>query len=223
LSEYISGIAEDEVVVAVSPMDIADGECLVILGANGLVKKLAADSVRRAKNGTTIIYDVARGGAVVGAVVCKVDDDIMIATQGGQVLRTSLSDIREVKGREAAGVAAMKVDDGDRLLGVTRVLPGGKVLTVSKKGFAKLSEADEYNAKGRGGKGVCGAVLQDGDSLLYAGVVVPAEDATLFLLTNTTQSIRISMSDVPVHGRSTRGVRLKRLDEKEEVTVASPE
>jgi DNA gyrase subunit A len=126
--------------------------------------------------------------------------------------------------RDAAGVAAMKVSEGDSLLGITRVISGGHLLTVSKNGFSKRSTIDEFNVKGRGGQGVSGAILTDGDSLLYAGVVSGCEeDATLFLLTNTTQSIRISMSDVPVHGRATKGVRLKRLSDGEQITVASPE
>jgi DNA gyrase subunit A len=62
-----------------------------------------------------------RNGKVVGAVLANATDEIMLITTGGVLVRTRVSEIREM-GRATQGVTLISVDDGSMLSGVRRVV-----------------------------------------------------------------------------------------------------
>ncbi len=61
-----------------------------------------------------------RNGAVVGALVVAEDDQVMIITDSGRIIRTRVSEIRSV-GRNTMGVRLMRLDDNERIVGLVRV------------------------------------------------------------------------------------------------------
>jgi DNA gyrase subunit A len=67
------------------------------------------------------IQTSARNGKVVGAVLANATDEIMLITTGGVLVRTRVSEIREM-GRATQGVTLISVDDGSELSGVRRVV-----------------------------------------------------------------------------------------------------
>ena len=60
-------------------------------------------------------------GLVAGAISVKDDDEIMMITEKGQMVRTKVKDIRE-SGRNTQGVYLVRLQKGDRLQGVARVV-----------------------------------------------------------------------------------------------------
>lgn len=67
------------------------------------------------------IQTSARNGRVVGAVLVVPSDEIMLITNSGVLVRTRVSEIREM-GRATQGVTLMNVDDDSTLSGVRRVV-----------------------------------------------------------------------------------------------------
>jgi DNA gyrase subunit A len=61
-----------------------------------------------------------RTGRVVGISAVSEDDDIMIITEGGTIIRTAVDSI-PVYGRSAAGVIVMRVSEGQTCAGFTTV------------------------------------------------------------------------------------------------------
>ena len=62
-----------------------------------------------------------RNGKVVAATLVDVKDEIMLITTGGVLIRTRVSEIREM-GRATQGVTLISVDQGTRLVGLQRVV-----------------------------------------------------------------------------------------------------
>jgi DNA gyrase subunit A len=62
-----------------------------------------------------------RNGKVVAATLVREDDEIMLITTGGVLVRTRVSEIREM-GRATQGVTLISVDEGTKLTGVQRVV-----------------------------------------------------------------------------------------------------
>jgi DNA gyrase subunit A len=62
-----------------------------------------------------------RNGRVVAAVLVEPRDELMLITTGGVLVRTRVSEIREM-GRATQGVTLISVDQGMRLSGVQRVV-----------------------------------------------------------------------------------------------------
>ena len=118
-------------------MTLEDGQCVIamvvasdesksVLTAteNGFGKRTPIVEYTRHGRGTKgmiAIQTSARNGPVVGAVLVEPEDEIMLITTGGVLVRTRVSEIREM-GRATQGVTLISVDDGSVLSGVRRVV-----------------------------------------------------------------------------------------------------
>ncbi len=60
-------------------------------------------------------------GGVVGALTVRDEDEIMIITVGGQMVRTPVKQIREA-GRNTMGVKLVNLDEGDKLQAIAPVI-----------------------------------------------------------------------------------------------------
>ncbi len=75
----------------------------------------------RATRGMIAISTSDRNGKVVAATLVRNDDEVMLITTGGVLIRTRVSEIREM-GRATQGVTLIALDDGTRLSGLQRVV-----------------------------------------------------------------------------------------------------
>lgn len=62
-----------------------------------------------------------RNGRVVAATLVEPDDEIMLITTGGVLIRTRVSEIREM-GRATQGVTLISLDEGTTLSGLQRIV-----------------------------------------------------------------------------------------------------
>ncbi|MEP6609173.1 MAG: DNA gyrase subunit A [Burkholderiaceae bacterium] len=75
----------------------------------------------RATRGMIAISTSDRNGKVVAATLVRSDDEVMLITTGGVLIRTRVAEIREM-GRATQGVTLIALDDGTRLSGLQRVV-----------------------------------------------------------------------------------------------------
>jgi DNA gyrase subunit A len=121
---------------------VAADETLSVLTAtqNGYGKRTPITEYTRHGRGTKgmiAIQTSERNGKVVGAVLVTPSDEIMLITTAAVLVRTRVSEIREM-GRATQGVTLISVDDGSRLSGVQRVAETDTA----------LDELDEADAEG---------------------------------------------------------------------------
>jgi DNA gyrase subunit A len=111
---------------AVISMLVAESETQSVLTAteNGFGKRTPITEYTRHGRGTKgmiAIQTSERNGRVVAAVLVEARDEIMLITTGGVLVRTRVSEIREM-GRATQGVTLMAVGEGTTLTGVQRVV-----------------------------------------------------------------------------------------------------
>jgi DNA gyrase subunit A len=98
--------------------------CMVLTACeNGFGKRTPVDEYRLIKRGGKGVINIKtteRNGNVVGMKAVCDDDELMLITQKGILIRTKVAEIRET-GRNAAGVRLIRVDDGDRLVAMAQV------------------------------------------------------------------------------------------------------
>ena len=75
----------------------------------------------RGTQGMIAIQTSTRNGKVVAAVLVRPDDEIMMITTGGVLIRTKVKQIREM-GRSTQGVTLINLDDGQKLSGLQKVV-----------------------------------------------------------------------------------------------------
>jgi len=91
---------------------------------NGKGKRTPIDEYTRHGRGTKgmiAIQQSERNGRVVAATLVHGDDDIMLITDRGVLVRTRVSEIREM-GRATQGVTLIGLDEGAKLSGMQRIV-----------------------------------------------------------------------------------------------------
>ncbi|MDQ8034951.1 MAG: DNA gyrase C-terminal beta-propeller domain-containing protein, partial [Bordetella sp.] len=121
----VRGMMLEETQTVISLL-VAGDESQSVLTAteNGYGKRTSIVEYTRHGRGTKgmiAIQTSSRNGKVVGAVLVTPSDEIMLITTGGVLVRTRVSEIREM-GRATQGVTLISVDDGSSLSGVRRVV-----------------------------------------------------------------------------------------------------
>jgi DNA gyrase subunit A len=115
-------LADDAEVIAL--LIVADGEVLTAT-ANGYGKRTAIGEFPvhgRGGQGVIAIQTTERNGALVGAIQVGAGDEIVLISSAGTLVRTAVNDVSE-QGRNTQGVRLIRVDDGDRLVGLDRIVP----------------------------------------------------------------------------------------------------
>jgi DNA gyrase subunit A len=74
----------------------------------------------RGGQGVIAIQTSERNGAVIGAVLVEEDDEVMLISTGGVLIRTAVAQIRET-GRSAQGVTLISLGEGEKLAGLERI------------------------------------------------------------------------------------------------------
>jgi DNA gyrase subunit A len=105
---------------------VADEETKPVLVAteNGFGKRTAVGEFTRhgrGSQGMIAIQTSARNGKVVAARLVAADDEVMLITTGGVLIRTRVSEIREM-GRATQGVTLINLDQDEELAGLERVV-----------------------------------------------------------------------------------------------------
>jgi DNA gyrase subunit A len=111
---------------SVIAMLVAEDESQSVLTAteNGYGKRTPITEYTRHGRGTKGMIAIStseRNGKVVAATLVRAPDEIMLITTGGVLIRTRVSEIREM-GRATQGVTLINVDEGTKLTGLQRVL-----------------------------------------------------------------------------------------------------
>jgi DNA gyrase subunit A len=145
-----------------------DGVTVVTVSASGQIKRTAAAEFTESRQRSLQAAGVKGGDRLVAVVLCRDDDHLMLAHDGGSVTRFAASEVRPM-GRTAAGVAGMNIPKGAAIVSAS-VVPGGsddvEVVTIAADGTAKRTPVTEYPVKGRGGKGL----MTGTEDLAWCGV-----------------------------------------------------
>ena len=147
------------------------------------------------------------------------EDDILIASSGGRMVRFNESCIR-VMGRGASGVRGINLGEDGHLVGMEIVVPGVDVLVVTEKGYGKKTPVDEYRITNRGGKGVKTLNTTDKNGSIVSFKTVD-NDKDLMIITDTGIVIRLAVDKISTMSRVTQGVRLINLKENQYVSSIS--
>jgi DNA gyrase subunit A len=119
----VRAIRFDDVLDVVAGMDVVDAELhthMLIVTRNGFGKRTALSDYRSQGRYGLGVRTLARNektGSIVDMRCINAEDDIMLMTKYGVVLRTNLDEIRET-GRSTQGVTLMDLQDGDEVIGI---------------------------------------------------------------------------------------------------------
>ena len=114
-------LREDDIAVC---MDIAvDDEDLLVISENGFGKRTPLVEYKRQNRGGVglITYKISeKTGKVVGATVCKSEDELMLINTSGVAIRINVSDV-SVTSRATMGVRLMRTSDEEKIVAIAKI------------------------------------------------------------------------------------------------------
>ena len=123
-SRGVKGITLSEDQHVISMMLAVEDGVVLIATENGFGKRtLIEDFAKRNRGGKGVIgiQTSERNGQIIGACIVEEDDEVMLISCNGVLVRTSVNEV-SILGRNTQGVRLIRLDDKDTLVGMTRIV-----------------------------------------------------------------------------------------------------
>ena len=231
-------LEDDERITAILPIKEFEEDKFVLMAtANGVVKKTSLTMYSRPRSSGIIAVNLNDGDELIGVAITHGDDDIMLFSDAGKVVRFNEklrdSETGAVKldpetgeellalrpmGRTATGVRGIKMPDGQKVVSLIVPRGDGAVLTATENGYGKRTPLEDYPAKSRATQGVVSIKVSDRNGKVVGAVQVDENDE-IMLISNAGTLVRTRVSEVSTVGRNTQGVRLIRTGENEQLVA----
>ncbi|HUZ85285.1 MAG TPA: DNA gyrase C-terminal beta-propeller domain-containing protein, partial [Gaiellales bacterium] len=134
---------------------------------------------------------------------------LLFATRNGVVKKTEFKAYDTVL--KSDGIIALRIREGDELVGVRLTDGEGDVMLVSRNGSAVRFSERDVRPMGRGASGVLGMRLRAGDEVI--SVTIPRPELDLLVVTENGFGKRTRIDEYPTKGRGTMGVLTIRYTE----------
>ncbi len=155
---------------------------------------------------------------IVDAYVTYGDNDIMLATKNGKVIRFDEEDVRST-GRTAYGVNGINLQGDDIVSAMTIVKDEDESsFTLTENGRGKRTDISEYRVQARNGKGIKAMTKPDGDIRVFSTV---SNDGTMFVSSENGKIIKINVDDISQYGRTANGLTVMKLDKDDYISDAN--
>jgi DNA gyrase subunit A len=211
-------IAERERVTAmVTTTGLMPGTYMVMATKMGEIKKTAVDKFTAVRSSGLISMDLMPGDELVSVCLATDKDDVILVTRKGQSICFDVKSLRTAS-RTSGGVRAVRLSQGDGIIGMDRVDAEGYLLVVTENGYGKVTPVAQYPRQHRGGSGVRTFKIVDKTGDITAiRVVTPKQQVMLIsaegMMTRTPVKEEDPRKGITTQGRSTQGVRVMTLDE----------
>jgi DNA gyrase subunit A len=208
----------DEKITTILPVQEYEADKFVFMAtANGTVKKTALTEYSRPRANGIIALGLNDGDKLIGASLTNGENEIMLFSQNGKVVRFHESQVRSM-GRTATGVRGIKLTQDAKVVSLIVPDEDGNILTVTENGFGKRTPQADYPAKSRATQGVVSIKVSDRNGLVVGATQV-ADTHEIMIISDKGTLVRTKVNEVSVVGRNTQGVRLIRTIEGENVVA----
>jgi DNA gyrase subunit A len=198
-------------------------EGYLLLGtAGGKVKRSTlADVVKEVGKGVTKVIGLDQGDWVVNAHATGGDEEVLIVTRQGKGIRFAQEEVRPM-GLPAGGVGSVRLAPGDVVVSVQLVRKRGNLLTVTTKGWVKLSSLTGFPAQKRYGTGVSAHKVSRRNGDIAVACVV-GQGGHVTVLTAKGGVERLALKNLPRMGRDTLGKLVVALSDDDDLTIVRSE
>ena len=208
---------EEQISAMMSVPGFDPGKYVVMVTRRGLIKRTRLDAYKNIrKNGLNAIT-LNENDELVFSRLTNGECQLLIATRGGMIIRFDENDVREMS-RTAMGVKAIRLKDGDEVVGMARVREGASVMTVTDKGLGRRTALEDYPVQSRNGLGKINYKVSE-EKGTVCGIKVVDDTDDLIMISNDGVIIRIAVADVRLMSRYASGVRVMRLGENDRVVT----
>ena len=215
LVNFISADVDERVTSIVPvPADAKRNTYLFFVTKDGLIKKVSVDQFQNIRRTGIIALSLERKDQLVKTMFCTNEDDVVLVSERGKAIRFNAREVR-ASGRTAKGVRGIRIAEGDTVVGALVIRPdiraGGRLLTLSARGYGKQTKVSSFKVQKRGGGGVKAAEVTEKTGTLVGAHLVAEAETELITMSKKGQMVRVGVDEIPQLGRQTQGVRVMKL------------
>ncbi len=192
---------------------------LVMITKQGEIKRISLKELYTVRKTGFRAFDLEEGDELISILKTDGLQNVIVATKDGMAICFKETDVRTT-GRGAGGVRAIRLEEGDCVIGASSTSDGTALLTITENGYGKRTAVEEYlrsdgedkEPQRRGGKGLKNySITEKTGSVVAAKIVCESDD--VLLISDDGTIIRMAASDINLYGRAVQGVRLMKVDE----------
>ena len=198
---------DDETVTQILPVDkFTEDKYVFMATRNGVVKKTNLNLFhKKYKSGIKAIR-LDDDDKLVGTAITDGDNDILLSSSSGKLIRFHESRVRPM-GRIARGVRGIRLKEGMKVISLLIGEQNKTILCLSENGFGKKTKFEDFPTYNRGGQGVIALKTSERNGNMVSAVAVNEDDGVM-LISDKGTLIRTAISQIPVLGRNTQGVKV---------------
>ena len=203
----------------IATKDFPEDEYLMFATEHGMVKKTSMDLYDRTRRDGLIAINLKEGDQLISVRRVAVGEKVIMVSSAGKAIMWSEGEVRAM-GRDTMGVKGMTVPADAHVLGMEIAKPGSDLFVITEKGYGKRTSIGEYPEHHRGGQGVFTITMTDKKGLLSVMKIVKPNDE-IMIISEEGVVVRTPVSGISELGRSTQGVRVMNVADKDRVTAVA--
>ena len=212
-------IEKDERITAIFTFkEFDEGHYLIMATKKGKVKKSCVSEYQTTRGlcmQGTIGIELESDDRLISVKMTDGKKDVFLGTRKGKAIHFNENEIRSV-GRRSQGVKGIILDPDDEVVDMQIVEEGESLLTVTERGYGKLSALSLYRRQKRSGKGLKNIHIKKNKGFVV-GVKVASKTDTIMLITSSGNVIWVPVKGIRSLARNTQGVKLVALDDEDKV------
>ena len=197
--------------------DAGEDGYLFMTTVNGTIKKTAIKDYVNIRQSGLIAIKLDANDELRWVNKTTGEDDVIISTSAGQAIRFNEKDARPM-GRTARGVRGIRLRPNDSVVGMDVVDEKLNLLVISKNGYGKRTKVANFPSHRRGGVGIKAAVVTAKTGNLISVKSLDEKSNEMIAISDKGQTIRVALSEIPMLGRTTQGVRIMKLNDSDMVS-----
>ena len=203
----------------IATKDFPEDEYLMFATEQGMVKKTSMDLYDRTRRDGLIAINLKEGDQLISVRRVAVGEKVIMVSSAGKAIMWSEGEVRAM-GRDTMGVKGMTVPADAHVIGMEIAKPGSDLFVITEKGYGKRTSIGEYPEHHRGGQGVFTITMTDKKGLLSVMKIVKPNDE-IMIISEEGVVVRTPVSGISELGRSTQGVRVMNVADKDRVTAVA--
>lgn len=214
----IAPLHKNEILQGIFAVPIENGDLperyVVTVTRQGMIKRSSVADLPGASASSFVLVKTNDNDELFKVLLTDGNQDLLLTTAKGMSIRFGEAEVRSM-GLVAAGVNAIKLKEGDWVVGASTISDKDEVALVSRTGMGKRMPASEYPVQGRYGQGVISWKM-DGKDEVVAQLVGKLTDKGICHFRKSASKV-LSVTNAPARKRSAQGQAVFGLKNGDEV------
>ena len=209
----------ETIAAVIATKDFPEDEYLMFATASGMVKKTSMKLYDRTRRDGLIAINLKEDDKLISVKRVAEGQRVVMVSSAGKAIMWDESEVRAM-GRDTMGVRGMTVHADARVLGMEIAHEECDLFVITELGYGKRTPIEEYPEHHRGGQGVYTITMTPKKGLLAAMKIVDRDDE-IMIITEDGVVVRTAVEGVSQLGRSTQGVHVMNVADKDKVTAVA--